>query len=203
MPVFHTPFGRVACTICYDIWFPEVCRMAAAGGADILCVPTNWVPMPAQPAELPAMANLLAMGGAHWNGLFVAAADRVGVERDQPLLGRSLIADSQGWPAAGPASPTDEEILVASVNLADARRHRQLNAFTHVLRDRRPYMYCEGRSIVSVHPLAAFIRPYKRGTLTRHWHIQPNSRFALRLDLTFSHRYTPAVHQRKARGSAP
>ena len=64
MPVFHTPFGRVACAICYDIWFPEIFRMAAAKGADILCVPTNWVPMPAQPAGLPAMANLLAMGGA-------------------------------------------------------------------------------------------------------------------------------------------
>ncbi len=57
----HTPFGRVACAICYDIWFPEVFRMAAGGGADILCVPTNWVPMPAQPAGLPVMANLLAM----------------------------------------------------------------------------------------------------------------------------------------------
>ncbi|MEW9581651.1 nitrilase family protein [Paraburkholderia sp. DGU8] len=141
MPVFHTPFGRLACAICYDIWFPEVFRMAAVRGADILCVPTNWVPMPAQPPELPAMANLLAMGGAHTNGLFVAAADRVGVERDQPFLGCSLIVDSHGWPAAGPASATDEEIVVASVNLADARRHRQLNAFNHVLRDRRPDIY--------------------------------------------------------------
>ena len=141
MPVFHTPFGRVACAICYDIWFPEVFRMAAQRGADILCVPTNWVPMPAQPAELPVMANLLAMGGAHSNGLFVAAADRVGVERGQAFLGRSLIVGSEGWPAAGPASPTEEEILVAAVNLADARRHRQLNAFNHVLRDRRPDIY--------------------------------------------------------------
>ena len=141
MPVFHTPFGRVAAAICYDIWFPEVFRMAATSGADILCVPTNWVPMPAQPAQLPAMANVLAMGGAHSNGLFVAAADRVGVERGQPFLGRSLIVDSQGWPVAGPASATDEEILVATVNLADARRHRQLNGFNHVLRDRRPEVY--------------------------------------------------------------
>jgi predicted amidohydrolase len=141
MPVFHTPFGRLACAICYDIWFPEIFRMAVARGADILCVPTNWVPMPAQPAELPPMANLLAMGGAHSNGLFVAAADRVGVEREQPFLGCSLIVDSQGWPVAGPASPADEEILLASVNLADARRHRQLNAFNHVLRDRRPDIY--------------------------------------------------------------
>jgi predicted amidohydrolase len=141
MPVFHTLFGRVACAICYDIWFPEVFRLAATGGADILCVPTNWVPMAAQPAQLPVMANVLAMGGAHSNGLFVAAADRVGTERGQPFLGRSLIVDSQGWPVAGPASPSEEEILVANVNLADARRHRQLNAFNHVLRDRRPDVY--------------------------------------------------------------
>ncbi|ETN83551.1 hypothetical protein NECAME_17434 [Necator americanus] len=97
--------------------------------------------MPGQPAELPVMANLLAMAGAHSNGLFVAAANRVGVERGQPFLGRSLIVDSQGWPAAGPASSADEEILVAPVNLADARRHRQLNAFNHVLRDRRADIY--------------------------------------------------------------
>jgi predicted amidohydrolase len=141
VPVFHTPYGRIACAICYDIWFPEVFRLAAHGGADILCVPTNWVPMPAQPAGLPVMANLLAMSGAHSNGLFVAAADRVGNERGQPFLGCSVIVDAHGWPVAGPASATEEEILVAQVNLADARRHRQLNAFNHVLRDRRPEVY--------------------------------------------------------------
>jgi predicted amidohydrolase len=71
----------------------------------------------------------------------VAAADRVGTERGQPFLGCSLIVDSQGWPVAGPASATDEAILVATVNLSDARRNRQLNAFNHVLRDRRPDVY--------------------------------------------------------------
>jgi N-carbamoylputrescine amidase len=141
VPVFHTPYGRIACAICYDIWFPEVFRAAALQGADLLCVPTNWVPMPAQPEGLPVMANMLAMGGAHANGLVVAAADRVGTERGQPFLGRSIIVDSHGWPAAGPASATEEEVLLATVNLADARRNRQLNAFNHVLRDRRTDLY--------------------------------------------------------------
>jgi predicted amidohydrolase len=141
MPVFNTPFGRMACAICYDIWFPEVFRMASLGGADMLCVPTNWVPMPAQRADLPVMANLLAMSGAHSNGMVVAAADRVGVERGQAFLGNSLIVDSQGWPVAGPASADGEEILFADVNLSDARRNRQLNGFNHVLRDRRSDMY--------------------------------------------------------------
>jgi len=141
VPLFETPFGRIACVICYDIWFPEVFRMAALAGADALCVPTNWVPMPGQRADLPVMANTLAMAGAHSNGLFVIAADRVGTERGQPFLGNSLIVGAQGWPVAGPAGADDEAVLVARVNFADARRGRQLNGFNHLLRDRRPDLY--------------------------------------------------------------
>ncbi len=143
MPVFRTPIGRVACAICYDIWFPEVFRLAALQGADILCVPTNWVPMPDQPSNLPVMANVLAMSGAHSNSMFVAAADRVGVERGQPFIGNSLIVDCTGWPLAGPASKDAEEVLIADLNLSDARRRRNWNAFNQVLRDRRTDMYDE------------------------------------------------------------
>jgi len=141
MPLFETPFGRIACAICYDIWFPETFRMASLAGADALCVPTNWVPMPAQRADLPMMANTLAMAGAHSNGMFVLAADRVGTERGQPFLGNSVIVDNLGWPVAGPAGADDEALLVARLNLAAARRNRQLNGFNHLLRDRRPDVY--------------------------------------------------------------
>jgi N-carbamoylputrescine amidase len=51
VPVWNTEFGRTAVAICYDGWFPETYRLAALRGADILCVPTNWVPMPDQPAN--------------------------------------------------------------------------------------------------------------------------------------------------------
>jgi N-carbamoylputrescine amidase len=143
VPVFHVGAGRIACAICYDIWFPEVFRLAALQGADLLCVPTNWVPMPAQPNNLPVMANILAMGGAHSNSMFVAAADRVGVERGQPFLGNSLIVSHAGWPLAGPASFDREEMLIADLNLADARRKRNLNEFNQLLRDRRSDVYGE------------------------------------------------------------
>jgi predicted amidohydrolase len=143
VPVFPTPIGRIACAICYDIWFPEVFRLAALQGADILCVPTNWVPMPEQPAGLPVMANVLAMAGAHANSMFVAAADRVGVERNQPFIGNSLIVSCTGWPMAGPASRDGEETIVADLNLSDARRKRNWNAFNQVLRDRRTDVYDE------------------------------------------------------------
>ncbi len=144
VPVFRTQIGRLAAAICYDIWFPEVFRLAAVQGADILCVPTNWVPMPEQPSGLPKMANLLAMGGAHANSMFVAAADRIGEERGQPFIGSSLVVSYTGWPIAGPASTDQEEIIVAEANLSDARRHRNLNDFNHLLRDRRIDLYAEG-----------------------------------------------------------
>ena len=143
VPVFHTDIGRIAVVVCYDIWFPEVFRLAAMQGADILCVPTNWVPMPDQPAGLPKMSNILAMGGAHSNSMFLAAADRVGIERGQPFIGNSLIVSHTGWPIAGPASDDREEILTADVNLSDARRKRNWNDFNQVLRDRRTDLYAE------------------------------------------------------------
>ena len=143
VPVFHVGAGRIACAICYDIWFPEIFRLAALQGADLLCVATNWVPMPAQPDKFPMMANILAMGGAHSNSMFVAAADRVGVERGQPFLGNSLIVSHTGWPMAGPARFDREEMLVADLNLADARRNRNLNQFNQLLRDRRIDIYDE------------------------------------------------------------
>ncbi|MEI7969472.1 MAG: nitrilase family protein [Betaproteobacteria bacterium] len=143
VPVFRIGAGRIACAICYDIWFPEIFRLAALQGADLLCVPTNWVPMPSQPEGMMVMANILAMGGAHSNSMFVACADRVGEERGQPFLGNSIIASHAGWPLAGPASTLDEEIIAANLNLADARRKRGLNDFNQLLRDRRTDVYGE------------------------------------------------------------
>lgn len=141
--VWKTTFGRMSVAICYDGWFPETYRLAALQGADILCVPTNWVPMPGQPDNVMAMANVLAMSGAHSNSMYVAAADRIGVERGQPFLGRSLIVNHTGFPIAGPASADREEIVYAQVNLSDARRKRVLNSFNQPLRDRRIDVYDE------------------------------------------------------------
>lgn len=140
-PVFDTPYGRIGCQICYDCWFPESFRLAALQGAELMCVPTNWVPIPGQDPKREAMANILVMAAAHSNSLFIVAADRVGIERGQPFIGQSLIVGHTGWPVAGPASYDREEVLIAGVNLADARRKRNWNDFNQVLRDRRTDVY--------------------------------------------------------------
>ena len=142
-PVFKTPIGRIGVAICYDIWFPETFRLQALKGADIVCVPTNWVPIPGQAPGREAMATVLAMAAAHSNSIFIACADRVGTERGQPFEGQSVIVGCTGWPVAGPASRNDEEIVLAEIDLGSARRLRNWNAFNQVLRDRRTDVYDE------------------------------------------------------------
>jgi N-carbamoylputrescine amidase len=142
-PVFKTPIGRMGVAICYDGWFPETFRLQALQGADIVCVPTNWVPIPGQEAGRPAMANILHQAAAHANSIFIACADRVGTERGQLFEGQSVIVSCTGWLVAGPATRDKEEIIYARVNLADARRKRNWNEFNQVLRDRRTDVYDE------------------------------------------------------------
>jgi N-carbamoylputrescine amidase len=148
-PVFYTPIGRIATFVCYDGFFPESYRACALQGDDIITIPTNWVPIPGQQEGQPAIQTILCMAGAHSNSVYVAAADRVGVERGQPFHGQSLIVSHTGWPLAGPASPVDEEIVYGDADLAAARTARALNSFNHPLRDRRPDVYAPyaGRTV--------------------------------------------------------
>ena len=140
-PVFATEHGSVGVAICYDGWFPEAYRRLALQGAELVCVPTNWVPIPGQDPQREAMANILVMASSHANSIVIAAADRVGTERGQPFIGQSLITSHTGWPVGGPASATEEDIVYADVDLALARRARRWNDFNQVLRDRRPDAY--------------------------------------------------------------
>lgn len=142
-PVVNTPVGNIGTFICYDTWFAESYRLCAVQGADIICLPTNWVPIPGQDPSREAMANILCMASAHTNGVFVAAADRVGEERGQSFIGQSLIVNHTGWPIGGPATYEKEEIIYADCNLDDARRHRVWNDHNRVLHDRRTDIYGE------------------------------------------------------------
>jgi predicted amidohydrolase len=140
-PVFDTPLGRIGIGICYDAWFPETFRSAALQGADLVVLPSNWVPVPGQPAAVPPMANLLCMTGAHCNQCYVAGVSRIGVERGQAFVGRSVLVGPDGWPLAGPASPDREELLLAEVDLVGSRAGRLNNPFNQPLADRRTDLY--------------------------------------------------------------
>jgi predicted amidohydrolase len=147
--VFNTEIGRIGMQICYDQWFPELSRIQAAKGADLIAEPTNWVPINQYERtdlaenEL-ARANYLAVSNAHVNTVWFACADRIGVERDQPFLGRSLIVEPTGTIVAGPASQSNEELLIAEeCDIMDARTEKVWNELNVIPRDRRTDVYDE------------------------------------------------------------
>ncbi|AUZ57842.1 Aliphatic amidase AmiE [Pseudomonas sp. XWY-1] len=142
-PVFETPIGRIGLLICWDIWFPEVPRVMAAQGADIICSLNNWVwtPPPLFDDAGRCMASYLTMTAAHVNNVYIAAANRVGSERGGRFLGCSLIAGTNGWPIGEVGSAEAEEIIYADVDLSSARSAPIWNSLNDLPRDRRTDLY--------------------------------------------------------------
>jgi predicted amidohydrolase len=142
-PVFDTPIGRIGLLICWDIWFPEVPRILALQGADIICSLNNWVwtPPPLFDASGKCMASYLTITAAHVNNVFIAAANRIGTDRGERFLGCSLIAGTNGWPISDVASAEEETILYADVDLMAARSAPIWNSLNDLPRDRRSDLY--------------------------------------------------------------
>ncbi len=142
-PVFDTEFGRIGLLICWDTWFPETFRIMGVQGADLVCTLNNWVytPGPLFDESGRCMAVYHTMSAAQANGLFIAAANRVGTERGEKFLGNSVIVGPNGWPIEI-AGTEEETLLVAEVDLAEARR-THWSDFNDLYKDRRTDLYDE------------------------------------------------------------
>lgn len=118
--VFKTPYGRLAPMICYDQWFPEGARIAAAKGAQILFYPTaiGWPQTDRtdlNEAEYEAWQITQRSHGID-NNVFVAAVNRIGPEGDLKFWGTSFVSDPYGRVLAK-ASTDQEENLVVECDL--------------------------------------------------------------------------------------
>lgn len=82
--VYDTSFARIGIMICFDWFFPEVSRILALKGAQIICHPANLV--------LPYCQTAI-LGAAVQNRIFVITANRVGTERGIKFTGESQIVD--------------------------------------------------------------------------------------------------------------
>lgn len=138
-PVIETVHGRIGMLICYDLEFPEWVRLPALAGADLLCAPVNWPDGPRPQTERPAEV-LRVQANASVNRMFIAACDRHGFERGVSWVQGSVIVDADGFPLAGPAEQGGEQILLATLNLAEARNKR-ISERNDLHRDRRPSLY--------------------------------------------------------------
>ncbi|MFZ4436628.1 MAG: carbon-nitrogen hydrolase [Flavobacterium psychrophilum] len=140
---FPTQKGKIGTLICWDQWYPEAARLTALQGAEVLFYPTaiGWHPLEKDEYgenQHGAWMNVMR-GHAVANGVYVAAANRVGLEQYIPdtagiqFWGSSFIAGPQGEILAQ-ASHDQEEILLAEVDLALQENVRQNWPF---FRDRR------------------------------------------------------------------
>lgn len=142
--VFPLPGLRVGVLVCYDLWFPEAARVLALRGADVVCVPTNWVGnfrAPAVDGRGWTMGNYASVGIATQNQFFVVAADRVGSERGVDFVGCSCVVSPTGAMLAGPAPSRDEQLVLAELDLAWAARARRRTPRNDTFGDRRPDLY--------------------------------------------------------------
>ncbi len=140
---FPTNKGKIGTLICWDQWFPEAARLTALQGAEILFYPTaiGWHPLEKEQYgenQHGAWMNVMK-GHAVANGVYVAAANRIGLEQyiegtaGIQFWGSSFIAGPQGEILAQ-ASHDKEEILIAEVDIDLQENVRQNWPF---FRDRR------------------------------------------------------------------
>jgi predicted amidohydrolase len=138
-----TRCGVVAVLICYDLEFPELVRIAAEAGADIVTVPANW-PVINHPPDQPAIEVVKAQAVAAYYGVYVVVADRCGDERGTRWVGGTSIIAPTGYLLAGPATaPGDrarEAVLWADIDPA-AAGDKSLGAYNDRLLDRRELLY--------------------------------------------------------------
>lgn len=136
-PVVETTVGNIGVAICYDLEFPEVTRLLALAGAELIAVPTNW-PLVDRPAGERPPEVVIAMAAARVNRVAIACCDRAGIERGQRWTEGSTIIAADGWPvaAAGPG----EGVASADVDLARSR-NKHLAEHNDAFGDRRPELY--------------------------------------------------------------
>jgi N-carbamoylputrescine amidase len=141
----RTNAGNLGVLICWDQWFPEGARLTALKGADVLLYPTaiGWddaesagvSPEEAKALEARHLDAWITIQRSHAiaNGIYVAAANRVGREGHLRFWGNSFIAGPGGEILARMDSES-AGVIYADIDPRRAETERRTWPF---LRDRR------------------------------------------------------------------
>ncbi|MFB9310521.1 putative amidohydrolase [Agromyces hippuratus] len=105
---------RFGLQTCYDARFPEVTRRIVDAGADVVCMPAEWVRGPLKEAHWRVLTTARALE----NTIYVAAADHA-----PPIgAGNSMIVDPMGVELATIGETTDVAVAWISKQRIDAVR---------------------------------------------------------------------------------
>ena len=149
--VFDTDRGRVAISICYDVEFPEVARIASAKGAQIL-----FVPFCTDNRQGYLRVRLCSQARAIENQLYVVTAGVTGLIPDVDNMdvnyAQSGVFTPSDFPfardgVAAECEPNVEAIVVADLDLELTRRNRLVGT-VRPWTDRRLDLY----DVVEKHP---------------------------------------------------
>lgn len=115
--VFNTDLGHFGAAICYDIRFPELFRLMAKAGAEVIFVPANFT---------------MNTGKDHWkvllqaraieNTCYIVAADQIGQKPSFNAYGKSMIIDP--WGNVISMASDREQLIYAEIDtdyIADIR----------------------------------------------------------------------------------
>ncbi|MCH7965759.1 MAG: carbon-nitrogen hydrolase [Bacteroidetes bacterium] len=132
---FKTNYGNIGTLICWDQWYPEAARLTALQGASIIFYPTaiGWHPDEKEKHGKKQFDSwqTIQRGHAIANGVYVAAANRIGLEKAErdsdgiEFWGQSFICNPQGV-ILEQGSADKEEIIIAEIDLnkiENIRRH--------------------------------------------------------------------------------
>lgn len=129
--VFDTALGKIGLIVCYDIYFPEVARLARLDGAQlIICIS-------ASPAVRKTFFEILTLARAIENTAFLAFVNLIGVEDGLQFWGGSRLVAPNGKIIAQ-AKYDVEDFVIGEVDYSDIR---PLEAFVPALKDLRPELY--------------------------------------------------------------
>ena len=137
-PVHDLGAVKLAAPTCYDQWFPELARIYALEGAELITYPTAIGSEPTAPDfDSSAAWRVVMRGHAAANGVFIAACNRIGTENAVTFYGSSFICDPLGNVLAQASRDNDE---VVHAVLPAAQRQQYLELFP-LLHQRRPQHY--------------------------------------------------------------
>jgi predicted amidohydrolase len=130
---FNTPIGNIGLFICYDIFFPEICRLTRLKGAELM------VCISASPAVRRGYFEILTAARALENTAFLAYVNLVGVEDGLQFWGGSRLVSPTGAPLAK-AKYDEEDLVICEIDYRDIR---PAETFIPTLRDLRPELFEE------------------------------------------------------------
>lgn len=130
LPVFDIGKCKIGMLVCFDWIFPEVWRILALQGAEVICHPSNLV--------LPFAQQAIPVHGMV-NRTFNITANRIGKERGITFTGQSIITDPSGI-TLFKASSENEEVKITRLNLSEAR-NKMITPLNHLFNDRHPQNY--------------------------------------------------------------